>query len=311
MNRFEHKLALSVTAVIALVFVAAGCGSDDDDGGPAFGPGPDLIVFTRLNLQPEGIEWDARRGRFLVGSLTDGTIRAVDDDGNLTVVTPDAGLSGSVGIHIDETRDRLFAAGNIQGVGIALGIYDLATGEQIRIVDLSELSGANGGLANDVVVDADGNAYVTDTTNAMVYRVDVDGNASVLVEAPELRLANGIEIDNRTLIVAILTGPSLLRIPLDDVDALATIDSDVPVSGDGIVFTHDGILATVSGTSVLLLESDDGWLSASLIGQWDAGTVSAALPTTAAVRGGDVHVVFAHLFDDTNEDYEIAKVLFE
>ena len=82
----------------------------------------------------------------------------------------------------------------------------------------------------------------------------------------------------------------------------------------GIVFTPDGRLAVVGGIAnggtVLLFESDDDWRSASLVGTWNTGTVSTSAATTAAIRDGNVFVIFAHLFDTTRLDYEIAQAVF-
>ena len=59
----------------------------------------------------EGIEWDAQRGHFLLGSLAEGTIR-VQDDGTITPLIENDKLMASVGIHIDAANDRLLVCNN-------------------------------------------------------------------------------------------------------------------------------------------------------------------------------------------------------
>lgn len=174
-----------------LAIAAFGCSEGDLDGSAAPVPGPDLIVFRELNLQPEGLEYDARRARFVVGSRTQGTIHTVDDAGVLTVLVADPGLTSTLGIHI--ANDRLWAAGAIGVGGIGLGIYDLETGAVVDVVDLSQVAGAGSHLANDVTVGDEGNAYVTDTLSAAIYRVTPAGEASRFAADPRFLLINGID----------------------------------------------------------------------------------------------------------------------
>jgi len=285
-------------------------------GCPAEVSGPDLIVVDRLNLQPEGIEYDRARGRFLVGSRTSGVIHAVDDAGAITAVVAESGLGGMLGLHIDRPRDRLLAAGVLAGTtNAALGIYALGSGAPLHVVDLAPLAGAGAHLLNDVVTDSEGNAYVTDTFSPMIYRVDRDGAASIFASDGALALANGIELHaDRFLIVATLGGPSLVRVSLDDPPVVSAVATEVAVAGDGIAFTANGDLVVVeSGANagrVTLLRSADAWASATVVASWDAGALGFGAPTTAAVRGMDVHVIFGHLFDDSRARYEIARARF-
>jgi hypothetical protein len=88
------------------------------------------------------------------------------------------------------------------------------------------------------------------------------------------------------------------------------VDAAMPIAGDGIVFMADGDLVVVTPASIVLrLRSDDDWQSASVVGSWDASQVATGA-TTAAVRGDDVYVVFAHLFETMRGTYEIARVEF-
>ena len=303
------RRSLALVTIIAL----AGCSEGDlgRDVEPA--PGPDLIIFRKLGLEPEGIEYDARSGRFIVGSRSEGTIHTVDDTGNIAVLVANPGLAITLGIHI--AGNELVAAGTLASGGIALGRYDLETGTVLDVIDLSAVAGGGSHLANDVTVDDDGNAYVTDTLGAVIYRVTPAGVASRFAEGPSFGLLNGIDYHpDGYLIVAAIGGPRLLRVPIDAPEAVTQVDIPFLVGGDGIVFRPDGLLAVVSnalaadgtvlGPGVTLFASDDGWQSATVAGSW----VADGGPTTAAVRGKDVHVIYAHLFDTTREEYEIVKV---
>ena len=52
---------------------------------------PSSIVVKDPGLYPECIEWDAEGGRFLITSLTRGTITGVFDDGTFNVFIKDEG----------------------------------------------------------------------------------------------------------------------------------------------------------------------------------------------------------------------------
>jgi sugar lactone lactonase YvrE len=316
-GRIMRRIITATVPVLVLaVFFASGCSESDLDTGNVAAPGPDLIVFRAPNLQPEGIEYDARRGRFVVGSRTEGTIHTVDDAGNVAVLVADPGLSITLGLQID--GERLLAAGSLGTGEPALGIYDVETGAVLRVVNLGGLSAAPAGhLANDVAVDHEGNAYVTDTLARVIYRVTPAGNASLFADDPRFGLLNGIEFHpDGFLVVASIGGPRLFRVPIDASAAVTEVDTPFTVTGDGIVFRPDGSLAIVSnalaadgtvlGPGVTLFTSDDGWQSAAVAGSWTA----TAGPTTAAVRANDVHVIYAHLFDTTREEYEIVKASF-
>lgn len=302
--------------ILLALGVFAACSEGDLDGGAALAPGPDLVVFSKTNLQPEGIEYDARGGRFVVGSRTEGTIHTVDDAGNISLLVASPGLTTTLGLQID--GERLLAAGAFASGGIGLGIYDLETGAVLHVVDLGPVAGGGSHLANDVAVDGDGNAYVTDTLASVIYRVTPAGVASRFAADARFAVINGIDFHpDGYLIAATLTGPHLLRIPVDSPDQVTEVETAFAVGGDGIVFRPDGALAVVAsartadgsslGPGVTLFTSDDGWHSATVAGSWVAGD----LPTTAAKRGDDVHVIYAHLFDTARVEYEIVKAIFE
>ncbi len=303
--RFAH-------ACLALLLVQA-CGSEDD-ATIVQTRAPALVVLMKRNLQPEGIEYDAARNRFLVGSLTENTIYAVADDGALSPAATSPEIATTVGLEVDEARDQLVAAATLANGAPGVAFFDLATGNVLRAIDLSTLTGGVG-FINDVTVDSGGNAYVTNTLRGAVYRIAPDDSAETLAEGSDLAAANGIEIfDDTTLIVATLSGPALIRIPIDRPQERSPVSTAVAVTGDGIARTPSGDLAVVSfvpTNTVLLFRSDDGWQTAQRVGTWDGSSVSTTSPTTAAVRGDDVHVVFAHLGDESNDSYEIARADFE
>ena len=289
--------------------------SESDTGGIGAGEGepagvqlPASIVAERGGFIPEGIEYDASGGRILTGSLTEGSILQIHPDGRVTTVVSDPDLVSSIGIEVDEPRNRLLVANSdravFEGAGrgqAKLGVYDLATGDRIEMVDLAATIGdATAELAhfaNDVAVAADGTAYVTDTRASVIYRVDSDYRASVLHQFSEVEVPgpNGIVVHPEGYLL-VAGGATLWKVPIDDPTSLAQVTLPEEVPGqDGMVWTADGRLAIVSnsGNRVVALTSEDDWVTAQLAGVAPYETQA----TTAAVIGADIYVIHPHFAD--------------
>ncbi|MGH7539673.1 MAG: SMP-30/gluconolactonase/LRE family protein, partial [Gemmatimonadota bacterium] len=204
---------------------------------------PDTIRIRQPGLHPECVEWDAPRDRFLVSSATTGAITAVRDDGSHSVFIDDPEVVGSIGIHIDSAGGRLLVASSDMRVfedssfpgRAAVGIYDLESGERIRMVDLGALRPEGRHFANDLTVDGEGTVYVTDSFSPVIYRVALDGTASILVEDERLSGEpiglNGIEFHpDGYLLAAVMGRRTLVRVPLDEPSGLTDVSLDEPVS---------------------------------------------------------------------------------
>src|SRR5262245_42669992 len=181
--RFHMKAACaagSIAALVAVFCAPATLAADAASG---------TIKINDAGFIPEGVEYDTKNKRFLVGSLAQGTVFAVASDGTLTPFVQDPDLKSSVGIEVDEERNRLLVPNSDasvfggQGNGQAkLGIYDLTSGKRIAMVDLAAAGPKDAKhFANDVTVGSDGSAYVTDTMARVIYKVDPKNTASVLL----------------------------------------------------------------------------------------------------------------------------------
>jgi sugar lactone lactonase YvrE len=321
---------------LAGVLLAAGCSREPDAPAPAAAtPAPAAptaapaaatpkgrtIVAERGGFIPEGIEYDTTNRRFLSGSLAEGTIFQLHEDGRVTPVVTDPQLVSSVGIEVDEPRDRLLVANSDRAafqpgnVGQAkLGVYNLASGERIAMVDLAAVIGTPPDppqyFANDVTVDGDGNAYVTDTMTSVVYKVTADYQASVLHRFADVQRAlNGI-VHHAGGYLLVAAGQDLYKVPVANPAATTKVAVAQPVPGqDGIVWTADGRLAVTSNSAdapaVVLLASSDDWTSAQRAGV--AALVGQA--TTAATVGNDVWAVHPHFGDA--EPPSLEQAVFE
>ncbi len=274
-------------------------------------PAGKVIVAKRSGFIPEGIEYDQANHRFLTGSLAEGTIFRVGEDGAVTPFATDPALVSSVGIEVDEPRDRLLVCNSDRSAlqsgkpGQAkLGVYSLTTGERLAMVDLAAAIGepkdSPAYFANDLTVDNDGNVYVTDTRMNVIYRVTPDYHASVLyrfTSLPEGVALNGIVYDSNGYLL-VVAAANIYKVPVENPSAMTQVTVDEPVPGqDGAVWSADGPLAVVSNLAdapmVVKLASDDDWATAHRVGI----AKLAGQATTAAAVGGDIDVIHPHFND--------------
>lgn len=310
----RNQLA-SFAAICALL--AAGCTPEPEAPESAAAPPPpaapagEVITAARGGFIPEGIEYDRANGRFLTGSIAEGSIFVIGRDGSVTPLISDPELVSTVGIEADEARDRLLVANSDASVfqpgnvGQAkLGVFSLTTGEKLAMVDLAAVIGTPtepaAYFANDVAVDDDGNAYVTDTRQNVVYKVTPTYEASVLhrfTGLPENTALNGIEYHaGGYLLVA--AGANLYKVPVANPAGTSQVNVTDPVPGqDGIVWDAMGRLVVVSNSAdaplVVALTSSDDWATARRAA---AATVTGQATTAAAV-GNEIYAVHPHFAD--------------
>jgi sugar lactone lactonase YvrE len=274
------------------------------------GPAGGVITAERGGFIPEGIEYDEDNGRFLTGSLAEGTIFVIERDGRVVPFVTDPELVSSVGIEVDEERDRLLVAnsdravfGNADAAGHAkLGVYHLLTGERLAMVDLGATVGAGERhFANDLTVDGEGNVYVTDSFANAIYRVTPDYTASVFhrfTDLPQGALLNGIVYHDGGFLLTV-AGERIYRVPLANPAGTSEVRVSEPVGGqDGIVLTDDGRLVVTSNSAteprLVAFRSDDGWMTARRVG---VAELTGGVATTVAIVGEELWAVHPHFND--------------
>jgi hypothetical protein len=268
---------------------------------------PPEIVTNRAGFIPEGIDFDNINNRFLTGSLADGTVYEITYDGRLIPAFTSPDLISSVGIEVDEPRNRLLVSNsdmNSPNGAAMLGVYELDSGSQLAMIDLTaSIPGKpadSNHFANDVAVSDTGVAFVTDSSQSIVYRIDSNYNASVLINfgsETEIGL-NGLEYHSGGYLI--LVSPStgqLIKVPVANPDNWSVVELDFPASGgDGLVWASDGTLASISNnsSSVSKYRSDDNWATARLV----AMASFQGQATTGAAVGDSIYVVQPHFGDD-------------
>jgi sugar lactone lactonase YvrE len=300
----QRKL-ITATTLTLLALVGCDTNSNDlDEVNKAAAQLPDLITFEQAGTVPEGIDYDNNNQRLLTGSVATGIVSEIHADGTLTPFINDPDITASIGIEIDEARQRLLVVNaNIKAFrgeakGHAkLGVYNLSDGKRIAMVDLgsADPNKDRARLANDVTVDDDGNIYITDTIARMIYKVDKNYKASVLLadvfNKHEAFMLNGlVAFESEFLLVAESLAGGLYKVPLASPENYARVSLNTSAEGaDGITWHPNGnLLIPSNGTHrVIELHSNDNWHSATLVrsGEFEG------LATTITVVGNDVYGV--------------------
>lgn len=278
---------------------------------------PDRVTIMHEGLFPEGVEYDTLNSRFLVGSTAEGTVYIIGDDGSETPLVQDERIVSSTGIEADEATNRLLVSITDMEQRGVLGIYDLTTGENLAFVDFSPLTPTDPEhFINNVAVDSQGNAYVTDSYAGVIYRVDPQGNASIFLEDQSFSTQfalNGIVYHEAGDYLLAVRVPDVIKIPLSNPTAFTPVEAGMEfVGADGLVLLDDSTLVVVTNNpaGVYRLESSDDFATAQITGTFEPGNV---FPTTVANRDGEAYVLYAQLNaqEQTITEFPIQRVTFE
>jgi hypothetical protein len=243
----------------------------------------------------------------------------------------------TAGIQIDNKRNRLLVAGfngtelmdkdpKTKGTAF-LRIYNLKTGVIEKDINLSSLlPDADAYFANDIAIDNNGNAYISDWYARVVYKVDLEGNPSVFWknETGIKSGANGLDFHpDGYLLVSILNvnekglyaDYGLVKIPVNNAKSAKIVNiSNSGFTGfDGMVLNADGNIVGVTnngtapgGNTLIELSSNDNWKSAKVI---NSKTIPAS--TTVAVTPNDNNYVINQDFTKPmKEDWTIEQIKF-
>ncbi len=276
-----------------------------------FGTKAKSLTVERPALYPETIDYKKSNDTFLLSSFREGAVYEVDQSGKPSLLVDDPRLCSVLGIAVDEPRNRLWAVNSNLGASLkwcaaepkklaGVGVYDLKSGKPLSYVDLSALvEGPH--LINGIALDANGNAFVTDSFSPVIYKVTPEGNANIFL-SDEQFVGNAINLNGLVvhpdgyLIVIKKSDGSLFKVPLDRPKAFTRIALDRRiVGGDGLTLIDKRALVVIanrtpehSSNAAYSLSSDDGWASARVTTEHDLGD---GYPTTATLRNGTLYVV--------------------
>ncbi len=283
----------ALALLLALATLLSAC--DGDDNGLR-------LLLDRYELSstdsvPEGVAFDSKERQFYVSSLQGGSIVRVDAQGRETFFRRPDFRATIGGIKVDAEARRLWAcASSVDGIDARVWMFDIRNGELLEEFFLAALF--PDASCNDLALDADGFAYVTDNRNTALYKLDptsgegeVFANDPLLADMLNVGLGqNGIVVNaaGDALIVAKFVPPGLVRVSLPSADSITaiTLTGDAFPTPDGIV-ELDGDIYSVADSTVARtrLNADSTAGVVSVATQPESGL------STATVADGRVYVV--------------------
>ena len=313
----NHRTTLAATTAISILAVTPLFAAVDEmgTGGP--------ITFHAETVYPESVTWSAKQQRFFVGSVRQGTVGKVSRDGHYAPFISDDRLVSTVGLLVDDSRNTLWVTNSDPGAGqrtnaasqgrlAGLARYDATTAKLVAYHDLGKLS-EGPHFANDVAVDANGDAYVTDSFAPIIYKVGRSGNASIFAENPLFRSGEGFNLNGIAylpdghLLVGKYNSGEIFKVDIADPGKVTKVWLPEPLKGiDGINLLDDGHLVAavnLGADKVVELVSSDGWKTATVSREKKS---IESMPTAATRAGNSVWVLNARL--DTLFDPKAAKV---
>ncbi|KAI5403385.1 hypothetical protein KIW84_050816 [Lathyrus oleraceus] len=192
----------------------------------------------------------------------------------------------------------------------ALATYDLKSGNRLF---LSPLPTDEEAIANDVAIDYNDNAYITNSIGNYIWKVNVKGEASIFskssrfTEHPVDRDTpysyiglNGIAYvssEDYLLVVQSNTG-KVFKVDADDGTARHVLLNEDLTRPDGVVFRSDGVILVVSpqANKLWLLKSNNGWGEGVVYDKFDLE--SEGYPTSVVLRGRDkMYVLYGYFLE--------------
>lgn len=288
------------------------------------------IGFTAEANYAEGLSWSASQNRFFIGSMTHGTIGTVSPDGLYKPFISDQKLVSTVGVLVDEARNTLWAVNSDPGVGdrtqaatqgriAGIARYNATTGERLAYYDLAALSEGQH-FANDVALDDEGNAYVTDSFAPMIYKVDTTGKTTIFAQNPLFKDADGFNLNGIAyhkggyLLVGKYNSGELFKISVSDPSKVQKVVlPDLIKGADGFKFfdrEHLFVAVNLDADNILELVSTDDWKTAKIAREVKSID---SMPTSVTRVDDDIWVLNSRLntlFDPKGErvsDYLLQK----
>jgi hypothetical protein len=219
---------------------------------------PDVLIHD-MDVYPESMS-ATQDGTLFIGSIKGIVFRAKPGSPKAEAwlrPTAENGLLSLLGVMTDERSGTLWLCSspnpfrNPPAVGTAaLVAFNLRTGEQKGVYPFPSPPA----VCNDITIDRDGTAYVSDTPNGRIFKLTRGSKALELFAQDErLKGIDGIVFSgDGTLYVNIVTRGLLLRVdrtPAGNVGAITQLTTSMPLAGpDGFRLIHDRTFLLAEGT---------------------------------------------------------------
>ena len=150
-----------------------------------------VINYFETDVYPQSIVYYPVKKQFIVGSMKKGQVGIVNEKGEYTVLLKDSSLIATSGLKI-RGNDLYVLSGDLgfssnsserSKYNVARLIkVNLLSNKIIPVINLDTLFKGRH-FVNDLALDNTGNIYITDSYSPVIYKVEPDGKASVLVNS--------------------------------------------------------------------------------------------------------------------------------
>ena len=177
-------------------------------------PYPSEYILNEKELVPEGIAYSEKRDALYLTSVAKSKIVEVDRKTGKQknfINEHQFGYSPGAGIYVDDARGQLHAIGGYYLMKDSLSslyTFDLATK---KLLNRYDLSGEH--FLNDMVMDKEGNIFLTDSKDASIYKLRYGSDSlEKFYKSTEIEFPNGIAISNDNSKLYIASIPNGVRI---------------------------------------------------------------------------------------------------
>ncbi|BAF11810.1 uncharacterized protein [Oryza sativa Japonica Group] len=275
----------------------------------------------------ECAKWDADGRRLLVSNFFGAGVSELraeakgkeKEEERVVLADPDVAGRVALGLTVDAPRGRLlivYADRLPRFAYSAVAAYDLASWRRLFLTRLDGPGDST--LADDVAVDEEGNAYVTDAKGNKIWKVSPDGEPlSVIKNATFFQRPgwinnfvglNGIVYHpNGYLLVIHTSGGDLFKVcPKTGSVHVVKVKGSLK-TGDGLALLSPTRLVA-AGLVSRLVESDDDWETAVVTGRY-VGPAH-RIGSSATVKDGDVYINHIIGFGLGKKTHVISKAAF-
>ncbi len=204
--------------------------------------GQRALLVNVAGLVPEGLAFDAKRERFLIGALNAARIHAVNARGRVEPFWSSADPVVVLGLTVSPDGESLYAA-----IDPTTRLREAGTAKpfvlQLSLADgreLARLPANDAGFLNDLCVMRDGRVFASDSDQSRIFRAGPgEGSLHLWTEPGHLIAANGVVCDDArdALYVAVYNGIS--RIGIADAKAqLLPTPKGAAVGGNDGLYLH-------------------------------------------------------------------------
>lgn len=268
---------------------------------------------------PEGIVVDPKTNEIYVSSVHEDRVTKSSFEGTNTEIVLDKKDNGfTIGVGMDIWQDELYALGRFErGPFAILSIKNLHT-DSLLTVQLNEEDST---FFNDLAIDQQGNAYITDTDNHNIYYFDKQtGKIERFLTDEQIKYPNGIAISEDQSKLFIDSYTSGIRI-LDIQSKTILNQKHEPTANlgvDGLKYDKGNLYFIINGgedskghglykVNLIQKESELGEMDPLIVNHEKMN-----LPTTFSIANGHIFVLansqMANLDQEINEILDPTKL---